>query len=104
MKATKPQVLEKQRLYDEWKRKRDSKEEVRPNPPAEKSLPRTESDEEKRQREENRRKHPEIAAFVDEVRKHFPDAKVVSLKTYTPEQTAERKRCKELGLPMPDFD
>lgn len=104
MKATKSQLIEKQRLYDEWKRKRDSKEEVRPDPVVAESPQRIESDEQKRQREENRRKYPELAAWVDEVRKHFPDAKVVSLKTYTPEQTAERKRCMELGLPMPDFD
>tara|TARA_B100001059_G_C17777869_1_gene552342 strand:+ start:69 stop:221 length:153 start_codon:yes stop_codon:yes gene_type:complete len=30
--------------------------------------------------EENRRKYPEIAKFIDEVRKHFPDARVTSIK------------------------
>lgn len=101
MKASKQQIIEKQRLYDEW---RKGKEQVRSNPTAAKSIQRKETDEQRRQREENRRKFPEFAAFVDEVRKHFPEAKVTSLKIFTPEQTAERKRCKELGLPMPDFD
>ena len=29
--------------------------------------------------EKNRREHPEIAKLVDDVRKYFPDAKVVSI-------------------------
>ena len=29
--------------------------------------------------EKNREKYPEIAKLVDDVRKHFPDAKVVSI-------------------------
>lgn len=29
--------------------------------------------------EKNRKKYPEIAKLVDEVRKYFPDAKVVSI-------------------------
>ncbi len=33
----------------------------------------------KRSRDENRRKHPEVAKMVDEVRKYFPDAKVTSI-------------------------
>lgn len=31
---------------------------------------------EERRRQENRRKYPEFAKFVDEVRAHFPGAKV----------------------------
>ena len=30
--------------------------------------------------EENRKKYPEVAKLVDEVRKYFPGAKVVSIK------------------------
>lgn len=30
--------------------------------------------------EENRKKYPEVAKWVDEVRKYFPDAKVTSIK------------------------
>ena len=30
--------------------------------------------------EENRKKYPEVATLVDEVRKYFPGAKVVSIK------------------------
>ena len=33
--------------------------------------------------EENRRKYPEIAKLVDEVRKYFPGARVVSIKPTT---------------------
>ena len=31
-------------------------------------------------KEDNRKRYPEIAKWVDEVRKYFPDAKVVSIK------------------------
>lgn len=33
--------------------------------------------------EENRKKYPEIAKLVDEVRKYFPGARVVSIKPTT---------------------
>ena len=33
--------------------------------------------------EENRKKYPEVAKWVDEIRKYFPDAKVVSIKPTT---------------------
>ena len=31
-------------------------------------------------KEDNRAKYPEVAKFIDEVRKHFPGARVVSIK------------------------
>ena len=33
--------------------------------------------------EENRKKYPEVAKLVDEVRKYFPEAKVVNIKPTT---------------------
>jgi len=33
----------------------------------------------KNTREENRKRYPEVAKIVDEVRKHFPGAKVISI-------------------------
>ena len=31
-------------------------------------------------KEDNRAKYPEVAKLMDEVRKHFPDARVTSIK------------------------
>ncbi len=45
--------------YNSWKDNRDSEIE--------------------RQREENRKRYPEVAKMVDEIRKHFPGAKVTSI-------------------------
>tara|TARA_R100001510_G_scaffold18945_1_gene16455 strand:- start:572 stop:775 length:204 start_codon:yes stop_codon:yes gene_type:complete len=45
--------------YNSWKRNRDLEIE--------------------KQREENRKRHPEVAKIVDEIRQHFPDAKVTSI-------------------------
>ena len=33
----------------------------------------------KNTREENRKRYPEVAKIIDEVRKHFPGAKVISI-------------------------
>tara|TARA_R100000654_G_scaffold65998_1_gene94052 strand:+ start:656 stop:835 length:180 start_codon:yes stop_codon:yes gene_type:complete len=33
----------------------------------------------KNNREENRKRYPEVAKMVDEIRKHFPGAKVTSI-------------------------
>lgn len=38
----------------------------------------------------NRERYPEFAKFIDEVRKVFPDAKVVSIRPLTPEEKANR--------------
>lgn len=65
----------KQKLYDEWKIKRDAKAVTVEVTPRIISDPETE-----RRREENRRKFPEFAAFYDEVRKHFPGAYVTSIR------------------------
>lgn len=78
--AAKDQLIEKQRLYDEWKRKRDANlstnvDDVSHTTPTDTRM----SEEYRRKAEENRRKYPELAAFVDEVRKHFPGARVVSI-------------------------
>ena len=35
--------------------------------------------EQAKDKEDNRAKYPEIAKLVDEVRKHFPDARVISI-------------------------
>lgn len=93
---SKRRLLEQQKKYDEWKRKRDAREsgnldlerpvceaDNRPNPPNEHRLSSV-HDEPKRVRskeaEENRRKYPEIARFVDECRRVFgPDVRVVSI-------------------------
>lgn len=54
-------------------------------------------------RRRNREKYPEIAAFVDEVRKHFPDAKVVSIRPLTPEEMEARRPVPaSLGSDEPD--
>ena len=64
----------KQKLYDEWKIKRDA------DKVSVEVTPRASNDPEiERKREENRRKFPEFAAFYDEVRKHFPGAYVTSI-------------------------
>ena len=43
-------------------------------------------------RRRNRERYPQIAAVVDEVRKHFPEAKVVGVKKFTPEEYGARLR------------
>jgi hypothetical protein len=40
----------------------------------------------------NRERFPELAKFIDEVRKVFPDAKVVSIRPLTPEEKANQVR------------
>jgi len=40
----------------------------------------------------NREKYPEIAAFVDEVRKYFPEAKVTSIRKLTPQEQEQRRQ------------
>ena len=67
-------ISEKQKLYDEWKIRRDAKEVTVEVTPRSSSDPEVE-----RKREENRRKFPEFAAFYDEVRRHFPGAYVTSI-------------------------
>jgi len=90
--AAKDQLIEKQRLYDEWKSNRDTnlstnEDDVSHETPADTQM----SEEYRRKAEENRRKYPELAAFVDEVRKHFPGARVVSIKPM-PEREAPATR------------
>lgn len=69
---------EKQKLYDEWKSKRDVK--ASPQKVYPQSLTANQWDIEiEQKRAENRRKFPEFAAFYDEVRKHFPGAYVTSI-------------------------
>ena len=90
--------LNQERLYEEWKRKRNAKQDSivhsteplcsgksppppPPPPPAHAAAaiktPRREEYE--RLAKENREKYPEIAQMVDEIRKHFPGAKVISV-------------------------
>lgn len=51
-----------------------------------------ESPEVARAREENRRKYPELAKFVDEVRKYFPDAKVIKITPRSQPQAASQSQ------------
>ena len=46
--------------------------------------------EQAKDKEDNRTKYPEIAKLVDEVRKHFPDARVTSIKPIK-EEPPEKK-------------
>lgn len=46
--------------------------------------------------EDNRRKYPEIAKFVDEVRKYFPEAKVTAVRHLTPEEMEARQKYREV--------
>ena len=38
----------------------------------------------------NREKYPEVAAMVDEIRKHFPNARVTAIRQLTEAQSLER--------------
>ena len=70
---------EKQKLYDEWKSKRDVK--ASPQKVSPQSLTANEWDIEiEQKRAENRRKFPEFAAFFDGVKRHFPGAYVTSIR------------------------
>lgn len=87
---SKQKLIEQKLSYEKWKRERDAREAkstdvTEPTPQA-----LTPEQEEKRRR--NREKYPEIAEFVDAVREYFPDAKVVSITPYTPEEIEARRR------------
>jgi len=110
---SKRKILAQQKKYDEWKRKRDAREsgnldleqpvceaDDRPNPPNEHRLSSV-HDEPKRVRskeaEENRRKYPEIAQFVDECRRVFgPGVRVISI---TPCQSPTNRESDEADAP-----
>lgn len=87
-------LAQKQKAYDEWKATRDMERKSQ-NLSIETPAPQTtpehtyKSEEHRRMAEENRRKYPELAAFVDEIRKHFPGARVVKI---TPRQEAQATR------------
>lgn len=51
----------------------------------------TVSPEREEMRKRNREKYPEFAAFYDEVVKHFPGARIISIREFTPEEKAERE-------------
>ena len=117
--------LNQERLYAEWKRKRDAKQDstihseeplhprndpplppppVSTTPPETKGTPAPSRDiktprreEYERLAQENREKYPEIAEFVDEIRRHFPGAKVVSI---TPRPEVIKRRVPT--TPSPD--
>lgn len=93
---SKRKILEQQKKYDEWKRKRDARESsdlCLKEPVCEGDLRSQQLDEHRlssvhdeskrvrsKEAEENRRKYPEIARFVDECRRVFgPDVRVVSI-------------------------
>jgi len=81
---SKAALREKQKLYDEWKSKRDAQEIsvesfAKPRNVIQPTVNKTGDPEIERQREENRRKFPEFAAFFDEVKRHFPGAYVTSI-------------------------
>jgi hypothetical protein len=91
--VSKQRLREQQKKYDEWKRQKELKENnrvdteqpIRASTHTESRPDRTDTGrlsanpEWEKQREENRRKHPELAKFVDEIRKHFPGAEVISI-------------------------
>ena len=49
------------------------------------------SEEREAMRRRNRERYPEFAAFYDEIVKHFPGAKIVSIRELTPEERANRR-------------
>ena len=87
---TKQKIIQQKLAYEDWKRRRDAKStDVKDLTPPE---PEQLSPDQEERRRRNREKYPEIAAFVDEVRKVFPDARVVSITPYTPEEIEARRR------------
>lgn len=46
-------------------------------------------------RERNRRLFPELAKWVDEIRVHFPEAKVVSINNLSPSEWFKREAERE---------
>ena len=90
MASHREEVAKKKAAYEEWKRERDAKEKA-PAEPADEYMPDPDPEiEEVRRR--NREKYPELAAFVDEVRRVFPGAKVTKITPYTPEEMEARRR------------
>jgi hypothetical protein len=85
--------------YERWKIERDknlSKPVDDPIPAEAETL----SPDQEEQRRRNREKYPEIAAFVDEVRKHFPGARVVSITPRTPKKDEAMNQ----ALASPELD
>lgn len=99
--SSKQQLLEKQRLYDEWKRKRDANvsHETPKDTQVYTDVSTKKSPEYDRIAEENRRKYPEFAAFVDEVRKVFPNARVVSITPHAQSQSQATHELDEVVEP-----
>jgi hypothetical protein len=60
-------------LYLEWKKSRNKGQDEAEGQPVPTPVLSNEA-------EENRRRHPEIAAWIDKVREYFPDAKVTSIR------------------------
>ena len=77
-----PKQIHQEKLYEEWKRRKASPTPPPPPPPADSrpsvKVPRREDYEHLAR--ENRAKYPEIARMVDEIRQHFPGAKVVAVR------------------------
>ena len=96
---SKQKIIQQKLAYEDWKRRRDKRDAEAASTPAVESA----SEEVEEQRRSNREKYPEIAEFVDAVRAHFPDAKVVSLTPYTPEEIETRRLAQaNRGSNVPD--
>lgn len=99
--AKKEKQIRQEKLYDDWKRKRDTREDsesgLKKSDDKITSLPRQQqrvqepsslSDQAEAQRRKNREKYPEIAAFVDECRRVFgEDVKVISITPHKDQAT-----------------
>lgn len=90
MASHREEVAKKKAAYEEWKRQRDAQEST-PAEPADEYVPDPDPEREEIRRR-NREKYPELAAFVDEVRRVFPGAKVTKITPYTPEEMEARRR------------
>lgn len=110
---SKRRLLEQQKKYDEWKRQRDAREnsdlcleepvcegDLRSQQLDEQGLPPVHDEPERirsKEAEENRRKYPEIARFVDECRRVFgPDVRVISI---TPHRSPTNRGSDEADAP-----
>lgn len=84
---SKQKIIQQKLAYEDWKRRRDKRDAEAVSTPVVESA----SEEVEEQRRRNREQYPEIAEFVDAVRTHFPDARVVSITPYTPEEIEARR-------------
>jgi len=80
-----PKQIHQEKLYEEWKRRKASPTPPPPPPPQplvhkHNSINTPRREDYEHLARENRAKYPEIARMVDEIRQHFPGAKVVAVR------------------------